>query len=236
MSGRTRAASVHLLTASGAALALLALEAAARGAWQAMFLWLGIALIVDAADGPLARRVKVATVLPRWSGERLDLIVDYLTYVTIPAFALVQANLLPEGFRLAAGLAIMLSSLKPFVDGEAKTKEGYFVGFPAVWNIVLLYLFALDLPPWLALATVGILIVLTFVPLLWLHPFRVRRLRPLTVLFMVLWGAAAIFAIAKPFPSPPWVQLLLVVTAAYLVGIGVARSLRHADGLGGTPG
>jgi phosphatidylcholine synthase len=235
MSGRARAASVHLLTASGAALALLALEAAARGSWQAMFLWLGIALIVDAADGPLARRVKVATVLPRWSGERLDLIVDYLTYVMIPAFALVQANLLPEGFRLAAGLAIMLSSLKPFVDGEAKTREGYFVGFPAVWNIVLLNLFALDLPPWLALAAVGILIVLTFVPLLWLHPFRVRRLRPLTMLVMVLWGVAAIIAIAEPFPSPPWVQTLLIVTGAYLVGIGVARTFHDAISFRGTP-
>jgi phosphatidylcholine synthase len=222
---RVLASLVHVLTASGAGLALLALLAAAHADWQAMFLWLGIALIVDAIDGPLARRVKVATVLPRWSGERLDLIVDYLTYVAVPAFALCQSERLPESSRVAAGVAIMLSSLVPFADREAKTAEGYFSGFPAVWNMVCLYLFVLEPPPLVALAVVLILIALTFVPILWIHPFRVRRLRPLTVLVTAIWGGAAILSIAKPFPSPLWIQLLLLATAAYLIGIGAVRSL-----------
>ncbi len=228
MSVRALAALVHVLTASGAGLALLALLAAARADWQAMFLWLGIALIVDAIDGPLARRVKVATVLPRWSGERLDLIVDYLTYVAVPAFALCRSGLLPEASRLPAGIAVMLSSLVPFVDRDAKTAEGYFSGFPAVWNMVCLYLFALGPPPYVALTVVGILIALTFVPILWVHPFRVRRLRPLTVLVTAIWGGAAILAIAEPFPSPLWIQLLLIATAVYLIGIGAVRSLGGA--------
>ena len=83
MIARLTAAAVHLLTASGAVLALLALRAVHQGDWRMMFVWLGAALIVDAADGPLARRLEVMTVLPRFSGERLDLIVDYLTYVVI---------------------------------------------------------------------------------------------------------------------------------------------------------
>ena len=122
----------------------------------------------------------------------------------------------------------MLSSLVPFVDCEAKTAEGYFSGFPAVWNMVCLYLFAIAPPPFAALAVVGILVVLTFVPILWVHPFRVERLRPLTVLVTAIWGGAAILAIAKPFPSPLWIQLLLIVTAVYLIGIGAVRSLGGA--------
>ena len=225
VSPRILATLVHILTASGAGLALLALLAAAHADWQSMFLWLGIALIVDAMDGPLARRVKVVTVLPRWSGERLDLIVDYLTYVAVPAFALCQSDLLPEAARLPAAIAIMLSSLVPFADCQAKTAEGYFSGFPAVWNLVCLYLFAIAPSPIAALAVVLILVVLTFVPILWVHPFRVERLRPLTVLVTAVWGGAAILAIAKPFPSPFWIQSVLLATAAYLIGLGAVRSL-----------
>ena len=152
MIARLSAAAVHLLTASGAVLALLALRGVHQGDWQMMFVWLGVALIVDAADGPLARRLDVKTVLPRFSGERLDLIVDYLTYVAVPAYALTEAPLLPDHARLPAAAAILLSSLFHVADLESKTEEGYFVGFPAIWNIVLLYLFALGLPPYVALA------------------------------------------------------------------------------------
>jgi phosphatidylcholine synthase len=135
MSERLSAAAIHLLTATGAAFALLALIAASRGDWQWMFVWLGVALIVDTVDGPLARRVGVTRVLPRFSGERLDLIVDFLTYVAVPAFALSQSNLLPEAFRLPASIAVILSSLFHMADQESKTKDGYFVGFPAIWNV-----------------------------------------------------------------------------------------------------
>jgi phosphatidylcholine synthase len=225
MSHRFLATLVHILTASGAGLALLALLAAAKADWRAMFLWLGIALIVDAIDGPLARRVEVATVLPRWSGERLDLIVDYLTYVAVPAFALCRSDLLPEASRIGVGVAIMLSSLVPFADRKAKTDEGYFSGFPAVWNMVCFYLFILAPPPFVSLAVVVLLIGLTFVPMLWVHPFRVRRYRSLTMLVTALWGGAALFTFTKPFPSPLWLQLILIATLVYLIGIGVVRTV-----------
>src|SRR5262249_50442311 len=104
------AAPEHLPPPTGAVLALLALRAVEARDWQMMFVWLGIALVVDAVDGPLARLLGVKIVLPRFSGERLDLIVDYLTYVVVPAFALTQATLLPEGTRVPAAIAILLSS------------------------------------------------------------------------------------------------------------------------------
>jgi phosphatidylcholine synthase len=225
MIARLGAASVHLLTASGAVLALLALRAVHQGDWRMMFVWLGAALIVDAADGPLARKLEVKTVLPRFSGERLDLIIDYLTYVAVPAYALTEAPLLPDYARLPAAAAIFLSSLFHVADLESKTEEGYFVGFPAIWNIVLLYLFALGLLPYLALAVVALFVLATFVPLLAAHPFRVVRLRPLTCLITLLWVGAATAAIANPFPSPLCVQALLIATALYLAGLGLYRSL-----------
>ena len=225
MIARLGAASVHLLTASGAVLALLALRAVHDGDWQMMFVWLGLALVVDAVDGPLARRLAVTTVLPRFSGERLDLIVDYLTYVAVPAFALTEAQLLPEAARLPAAAAILLSSLFHVADLKSKTEEGYFVGFPAIWNIILLYLFALNFPPYVSLAIVAIFVFLTFVPMLSVHPFRVARLRPFTCLVTALWAGAAALAIADPFPSPLWIQALMILTALYLAGVGLYRSL-----------
>lgn len=225
MTTRLGAASVHLLTASGAVLALLALRAVHQGDWQMMFVWLGVALLVDAVDGPLARALKVETVLPRVSGERLDLIVDYLTYVVVPAFALTEATLLPEAARLPAAAAMLVSGLFHVADLTSKTEEGYFVGFPAIWNVVLLYLFAFQPAPPVALAIVALFVLATFVPILAIHPFRVVRLRTLTLLVTALWVAAAAFAVANPFPSPVWVQTLLVLTAIYLTGVGLVRRL-----------
>jgi phosphatidylcholine synthase len=228
MSGRLRAASIHILTAIGAVLALLALQAAHRADWQMMFVWLGIALIVDAVDGPLARLFDVKAVLPRFSGERLDLIIDYLTYVAIPAFVLTETNLLPEDFQLPAAIAILLSGLFHVSDVNSKTEEGFFVGFPAVWNIVLLYLFVLGLPPMVALAVVGGLVLLTFVPIPYVHPFRVVRLRILTGLVTLAWMVVSAIAVANPFPSARWVQITLLAVAAYFAAVGLSRSLRGA--------
>ncbi len=226
MSERLGAAAVHVLTATGAAFALLALIAAAHGDWHWMFIWLGVALIVDTIDGPLARWVGVTRVLPRWSGERLDLIVDFLTYTAVPAFALSQADLLPDAYRLPAAIAVMMSSLFHMADQNSKTKEGYFVGFPAIWNVVILYLFAFMPHPSVSLAIVTVFVVLTFVPILCVHPFRVAGLRGFNVVVTALWLVAAIGAVANPFPSPLWVRALLAATAISIAGVGFIHSLR----------
>ncbi len=228
MSGRLRAASVHILTAVGAVLALLALRAAHHADWQMMFVWLGIALIVDAIDGPLARLFDVKAVLPRFSGERLDLIVDYLTYVAIPAFVLTETTLLPEAFQLPAAIAILLSGLFHVSDVNSKTEEGFFVGFPAIWNIVLLYLFVLGLPPVAAAAAVSGLVLLTFVPILYVHPFRVVHLRILTGLITLAWIIVAAIAVANPFPSALWIKITLLAAAAYFAAVGLSSSLRRS--------
>jgi phosphatidylcholine synthase len=215
------AAAVHIFTATGAVLALFALLASTEGRWEAAFAWLGAALIVDGVDGPLARKLDVKRVLPRFSGEELDHLVDYLTYVTIPAFMVARSGIAPEGWRIWLAGAIMLSSLYHFSDTESKTEDGYFVGFPAIWNVVVLYCFVLDLPPWLSAALIALCVFLTFIPACWLHPMRVRRLRPVTLVAVSAWGAAAAAAIIQGFPGTLVEQAIFIIVALYTIAIGL---------------
>src|SRR4030095_14741783 len=148
----------------GAALALAALVYAVRGQWPAMFLCLGIALLVDGVDGTIARALKVAERLPRWSGDVLDLVVDFVTYVFVPAYAIAAGGLLPEPLALPAGIVIVVTRALSFRDRQMKTADNYFRGFPALWNAAAFYLFLLKPTPWLAAAIVAALAALTFVP------------------------------------------------------------------------
>jgi phosphatidylcholine synthase len=214
------AAAVHAFTALGGALGLLALISASGGHWQGTFAWLGAALIVDGADGPLARRFQVAKTLPRFSGEDLDKVIDYLTYVTVPAFVVARSPLVPESLRLASSVMIMMVSLYHFADKHSKTADGYFVGFPALWNIAVFYGFVLGLPPPLCAALLALCAILTFVPLRWVHPLRAGRLRPLTLAVVLGWSAASLAAVVEGFPGSALVRVIFILTAAYIVALG----------------
>ena len=146
MKTRPAAFAVHLLTGSGAALALMALVAATQADWRLMFGWLGIALIVDGIDGPLARRVDIKRNAANWDGVLLDLVVDYLTYVFIPAYALIYSDLLPSPWGLIAALTVALTGVVYFADVRMKAEDNSFVGFPAVFQMPLL-VFLVFQPP-----------------------------------------------------------------------------------------
>jgi phosphatidylcholine synthase len=220
---RLAAASVHVFTALGAVCGLLAALAAFDGAWERMFAWLGIALVIDGIDGTFARLTRVEERLPRFSGERLDLVVDYVTYVFVPALALVRAGYLSGTIGLALAAAILLSSLYHFSDLASKGEDYSFVGFPAVWNLVVFYIFALSLPAWATFVIVAACVVLTFVPMHWVHPLRVTFLRPLTLAVTLAWAVAAIAAVWHGFPAGLWTGIVLVLAAAYLIGLTALR-------------
>lgn len=211
---------VHALTASGVVWALFALLAAFESRWEAMFLWLSLALLVDGVDGPLARAVRVTDVLPRFSGERLDTIVDYLTYVLVPAVAIARSGLVPAGTGELVACAILVSSLFHFSDLESKTSDYFFRGFPAIWNVVALYLFAFAPPLWISFAVVAFLVAATFVPLTWVHPMRVVAYRPVTLAVVLSLAAASLHAIYSGFPASLPVQAVLGLSAIYLIAIG----------------
>ena len=153
---QARAFSVHLLTASGSFLAFLSLVAASEERWTAMFWWLGLALFVDGIDGPIARKLEVKEILPTWSGELLDNIIDYVTYVLIPAFALYQFGLMGEGLSFLSAAIIVVSSAMYYADTGMKTEENFFKGFPVVWNMVVFTLFVIEPGQWVSFAVVVI--------------------------------------------------------------------------------
>ncbi len=210
-----RAFAVHVLTACGAALALLALIFATGDHWEAMFLCLGLALIVDGADGPLAREFKVAEVLPRWSGDTLDLVVDFTTYVFVPAFAIVASGLMPDVLAIPSGVIVVITGAIYFADRRMKTDDNYFRGFPAVWNLAAFYLYVLQPPEWLGFAGVVALAVLTFLPVKFLHPLRVAHWRWLNIALLAAWAILAFVAVVLGLQPGPMVTVPLCLIALY---------------------
>jgi phosphatidylcholine synthase len=190
-----------------------------------MFLWLGLALVIDGIDGTFARILQVAETLPRWSGDVLDLVVDILTYVFVPAYALAASGLLPPDVATVLGLVITVTGSLYFADRQMKTPDYYFRGFPALWNVAAFYIFLLRLAPWLNAAVVVLLAVLTFVPFHFIHPVRIVHLRGLTVAALIAWTLLALFAVWKDLQPGLWSEALLCCVAIYFVGIGFLR--RH---------
>jgi len=226
---RAAAFGVHIFTALGAGIALIALLEAVRGHWAAMFGWLGLALIVDGLDGPLARRMNVTALQPDWSGDTLDLVVDFLTYVFVPAYAIAASRLLLPIAAPVLGVAIVVTSALYFADRRMKTSDNHFRGFPALWNAVAFYLFLVQPPPWLATLAVAALIVLTFVPIHVLHPVRVSRLRKLNLALMAIWAVLAITTVIVDFNVGLPIRAALCAIGVYVVfGDTAIRLLRLA--------
>lgn len=215
---RAAAFSVHVFTALGAGVALIAMLEAVREHWVNMFGWLGVALVIDAIDGPMARRLDVVRLHPDWSGDILDLVVDFLTYVFVPAYAITASGLLLPLAAPVLGIGIVVSSALYFADRRMKAADNCFRGFPALWNAVAFYLFLLHMPPLLSTLAVAALIVLTFVPIHVLHPFRVVRLRWLTLWLLAAWAVLAMMALAYDFDVGLPITFGLCAIGAYVLG------------------
>ena len=227
LGARALAWAVHLFSATGAVLALLALVAIDGHRWTEAMLWLFAALVVDGVDGTLARAARVKTLAPRIDGDALDLVVDYLNYVFVPTMFLLEAQLLPATAALPLAALIQLSSIYVFARRDMKTADGYFRGFPALWNIVALYLFAARIDPATAAAIVGILVALTFAPIHFLHPMRSPDYRPLPPILGLAWAVSTL-ALLLPVGDAAR-ELLLAVSAASavaIVGLGLLRTVR----------
>ncbi len=217
---------VHVFTASGIVCALAATLALYQGAYVTMFVWLAVAFVIDGVDGALARAVDVKSRLPRFSGEQLDLVIDYITYVFIPALALLRAGYLSSWHGTALAALILMSSLFHFSDTASKTEDHCFVGFPAIWNIVAFYIFALAPPEWLASLVVLALSGLTFVPMRWLHPLRVRRLRTLNIALLGIWMLTVAWVLWRGFPADFWASGILAAVALYGISLTLAMPWR----------
>jgi phosphatidylcholine synthase len=222
---RIRAYSVHLFTALGASLAMLALLEAAQQDWAMMTIWLTVAFVVDGIDGPLARRYAVTENAPIIDGVLLDLIVDFLTYVMIPAYALYGSGLLPGWSGWIVVLLIPFASALYFSDTRMKTEDKSFRGFPACWNMVTLALLVI-VPPWeVILSLVVALCVAQFLNLKFVHPVRTARWRWLTLPLALLWTGSIALAALSGFADNPALTVVVAVCSVYLVLAGIAQQL-----------
>jgi phosphatidylcholine synthase len=227
---------VHAFTASGIVLGFLALIAILEGDKIAAFMWMGLALFVDGIDGTLARRVRVTELLPKVDGSTLDNVIDYFNYVAVPAMMIYWFGLVPQSWELVASATVMAVSLYTFANVDMKTSDYYFAGFPALWNLVVLYFHVLQSNPWLNLAVIGICAVLTFVPLKFVHPLRVKMWRHITIPVTVLWGATSIRLVLispevhKAIQASPLVFWLWVGASLYFAAISIYRSISPEPG------
>lgn len=225
MSLRLKALSVHLLTATGAVLSMFAMLAAVEEKWSLMFLWLVVALIVDGVDGPLARRYDTPKNWPTYDGVLMDLIVDYLTYVFIPAFALFKSGLLSGWTGWLAIIVICYGSVIYFADTRMKTTDKSFAGFPGCWNMVVLVLFAIEPPQTVILLVVIGLTVAMFTNLKFIHPIRTKRWGLMNVAMCSLWCVFAAWAAWAEFAEGSIAHWGLILTSLYLMLAGIAQQI-----------
>lgn len=231
---RARAWFVHLYTASGIVFALLAtLELTKRQPDpRLVFVWLTIAVLVDATDGPLARRFEVKRVLPHISGRTIDDIVDYLTFTFIPMLLVARLEWVPQPVLLFVAPAL-IASLLGFANSGAKDEAGgFFLGFPSYWNIVAIYLgiAAAHGLLWLNAAIVLFLAALTVSPVAFIYPnLAPRRWKPAIMMGALMW-LVMILAMLPRYPNPPlwlvWVSLVYPVFYT-VVSVVVRRGQRR---------
>ena len=219
--------STHIFTATGALWGFLAIQAIFNEKWMAAFIWMIAATFVDSLDGMLARRARVKEVVPNFDGALLDNMVDYFTYVIVPALFMYNVGLFPAQFSLLGVTVILLASAYQFCQSDAKTDDHYFKGFPSYWNVVVFYLFVLGMEPWINLTVVLALAILVFVPIKYIYPSRTRRYQKLTITLAIIWGAICI-AILVQYPEPKvwliWASLLFAVYYAVASLYGMITS------------
>lgn len=217
---------VHLFTATGALWGLLAIMATVQNQWQSAFFWLGLAALVDSLDGTLARRFKVKGLLPGFDGALLDNIIDYQTYVIVPAIFLYEANLLPASATIAGVAMVVLASAFQFCQADAKTEDHTFKGFPSYWNVVIFYLFMFEANLWVNFWIIATLTVLIFVPIKYIYPSRMIRFQKLTLLFTAVWGILCLTVLLQ-FPEfQPWMLWASLFYPVYYVGLSLYMMVR----------
>jgi phosphatidylcholine synthase len=206
---------IHLYTASGAVTAILALHFIEHDEFRAAFIVMAIALFIDSTDGPLARAVEIRRQIPWFDGATLDNIVDYLTYVAVPAFLMLRAGMLVAG---AVGLAstsfLTLASAYAFCRTDAKTADGYFLGFPSYWNLVAFYFHCLGWPPGINTLIVVALAALCLMPVKFIYPNRTVPMRTLTLSLAAIW---AVVTTAMLIELPRVDPTLLYISLSFIV-------------------
>lgn len=226
LTARVLAWMVHAITASGAVWGLLAVVAVFDARWPTAFAWLAVATLIDGFDGTLARRFRVKQVIPDFDGALLDNMIDYFTYVLVPALLILRAELVPAPLGGVTLALIALSSAYQFSQASAKTSDHFFTGFPSYWNVVALYLFLLNLPPTVNFTILAACGVLVFVPIKYIYPSRTRTLQRTTLTLSLLWAVGlVVILIQLPHPAP-WLVSISALYLLYYVALSLFLTAR----------
>ena len=223
---------VHGFTGSGAVLGFLAIISILNNDATGAFLWLGLALLVDGIDGTLARKLDVNIQTPNIDGTILDSVIDYLNYVIIPSLMIYWFQMVPAGLEIILPSAIFLVSLYTFANLQMKTEDYYFRGFPAVWNIVVLYFFILGTHNYINVVVIIFCLILTFLPVKFVHPLRVKELRNLTIFVTIIWSATTLKLVTTPTSrifmiDSTLIFIIWVCASIYFATICLGRSINR---------
>lgn len=220
---------VHLFTISGVLFSFLAITATINNNLPLSFLYLALALIVDGVDGTLARKVDVKKFTPNINGEILDNIIDFLNYVFVPAFIVYWFRLVPDGLVLFSVGLILTVSCYTFANNQLKTDDYYFSGFPAIWNVVVLYFYILDLDRFSNFFLICLFSVLSFVPIKYLHPFRVNFLRKTSLSVSSIWMISTVLLIYPGYVNHELYRplfFLWLLTNIYFIALTLMRTFK----------
>ena len=226
---------VHGFTGSGAVLGFLSIISILDNDLVGAFLWLGLALLIDGIDGTLARKIGVTDKTPNIDGSTLDNVIDYLNYVIIPSLMVYWFQLVPAGLEIVIPAGMFLVSLYTFANLNMKTSDFYFSGFPAVWNIVVLYFYILGTNEWINLSVIIFFYILTFIPIKFVHPLRVKKLRNISIFATILWSATTLKLVTTNpnislFTDEKIVMLIWIICSIYFAFVCLNRSLKYKLG------
>src|SRR4029078_10616109 len=188
MGRRLLAWGVHIFTASGVIVGLLALVAIVDRDFRAALLLNFVAVLIDTVDGSLARIVRVKEALPNVDGRMLDYVIDFTNDVIFSTLFLYESGLLPSSVRLICCAALLLVSGYHYTNLKAITDDFRFRGFPAMWNFVVFYIFVLELVPVGVFVIIAVFRGLHFVPIDFIYPTRTIRLKRITLASALLLG------------------------------------------------
>ncbi len=222
---------VHIFTATGIAVALLAFIAVSDRDWREVYLWLFVALLIDGVDGTLARKARVTEVLPQMSGKMVDSVIDFTTYAMIPAFFFYQAQLAPEGWNFLCAAVMVVSSALYYGKEGMIADSMHFIGFPALWNVFVFFdFFVFDLPGWLNAAMVFLFAALHFAPIKFAYPSRATRWRGLTLAISIAALIAAALLIWEYPARSPFLKIIVVVAGVYFVVLAMWETYGEEGG------
>jgi len=191
--------SVHLLTCSGLIIGFFALISVFKNDQSSAFLFLGLALLIDAIDGTLARKFKVTVFVKNIDGKMLDSVIDFFNYIIIPSVMIYWFKFVPTPFEIIIPSIILIISAISYSNNKLMTPDNFYKGFPCIWNILLFYLYLFDLSQTHNLLLISACILLKFIPIKFIHPLRVNKYKKYSAVFMVLWFISSFKILLSPF-------------------------------------